>query len=206
MRFCLKAAGRRAHSAMADGNSHLMERLIAARTAVQDLAGRYLQLRSPEGWQTQLRFPFIQVGSTGVYNITADRGVLGVEIRPIPREPLEQFFGEVEAVCEQLGLQIADLVIHPGVACPPDHPYLRQLIAAVAEVSGEQPALGRKLAATSARFAPNGQGVVWGQSGIGPHSIDERHYIPSILPYYRALDAFADRLPAAASADLGGNQ
>ena len=28
--------------------------------------------------------------------------------------------------------------------------------------------VGRKLPGTSARFAPGGQGVVWGQTGIGP--------------------------------------
>jgi hypothetical protein len=36
--------------------------------------------------------------------------------------------------------------------------------------------------------------VVWGQTGIGPHAAGERHYIPSIDPYYRALDAFAVEL------------
>ena len=41
---------------------------------------------------------------------------------------------------------------------------------------------------TSARFAPNGQAVVWGQSGLGPHAKDERHFIPSIEPYYKALN------------------
>ncbi len=50
--------------------------------------------------------------------------------------------------------------------------------------------IGKKLAGTSARFAPAGNGVVWGQSGLGPHAKDERHYMPSILPFYRALDAF----------------
>jgi hypothetical protein len=54
--------------------------------------------------------------------------------------------------------------------------------------------IGRKLPGTSARFAPGGQGVVWGQSGIGPHAANERHFIPSILPYYQALTAFADQL------------
>ena len=39
----------------------------------------------------------------------------------------------------------------------------------------------------SARFAPGGQGVVWGQTGIGPHAKGERHFIPSILPYYQTL-------------------
>jgi hypothetical protein len=35
---------------------------------------------------------------------------------------------------------------------------------------------------------------VWGQTGIGPHSREERHYIPSIEPYLEVLDAFARRV------------
>ena len=42
--------------------------------------------------------------------------------------------------------------------------------------------------------APGGNAVVWGQSGIGPHARDERHFIPSIEPYLRVLDDFAERL------------
>ena len=38
---------------------------------------------------------------------------------------------------------------------------------------------------------PDGQAVVWGQSGLGPHAKDERHYIPSIEPYYRSLNELA---------------
>jgi hypothetical protein len=81
-----------------------------------------------------------------------------------------------------------------GIACQPNHPGLQALIAAVRVVSGGEPAIGRKLPATSARFAPGGQGVVWGQSGVGPHAKDERHFIPSILPYYQALDQFGKLL------------
>jgi acetylornithine deacetylase/succinyl-diaminopimelate desuccinylase-like protein len=66
------------------------------------------------------------------------------------------------------------------------------LLAAVRKTSGAEPVLGRKLAATSARFAPNGRGVVWGQTGLGPHAADERHFVPSIEPYYRALHALSE--------------
>jgi hypothetical protein len=65
------------------------------------------------------------------------------------------------------------------------------LIEAVRRASGEEPKIGRKLPGTSARFAPGGLGVVWGQSGIGPHARDERHYIPSIEPYFNSLNALA---------------
>jgi hypothetical protein len=83
-------------------------------------------------------------------------------------------------------------VMENGVACSPDNPALTALIAAVKKASGgEESKIGKKLPGTSARFAPGGQAVVWGQSGIGPHAKDERHYIPSIEPYYRSLNELA---------------
>lgn len=93
-------------------------------------------------------------------------------------------------------------VMENGVACSPDNPALNALIASVkqaslalsgtaGEVEAGIPKIGRKLPGTSARFAPGGQAVVWGQSGIGPHAKDERHYIPSIEPYYNSLTELA---------------
>ena len=67
-------------------------------------------------------------------------------------------------------------------------------IEAVQQVSGHDPKIGRKLPGTSARFAPGGQAVVWGQSGIGPHAKNEQHFIPSIEPYYLSLNEFAKRV------------
>ena len=87
-----------------------------------------------------------------------------------------------------------DLVKDTGVVCDRDNPYLIALIDAFQKVSGEPPRLGQKLAGTSARFAPRGQGIVFGQSGIGPHSKEERHYIPSIVPYYKILTQFGHSL------------
>ncbi len=81
-----------------------------------------------------------------------------------------------------------------GIACDPENEYLKALISSVRQVSGGEPELGRKLPGTSARFAPGGQGVVWGQSGLGPHSKGERHFIPSIMPYYQCLEAFTSVL------------
>jgi len=86
-------------------------------------------------------------------------------------------------------------VMENGVACSPDNPALKALIESVknamsslSEAEAQEPKIGKKLPGTSARFAPGGQAVVWGQTGIGPHARDERHYIPSIEPYYRALN------------------
>jgi hypothetical protein len=68
------------------------------------------------------------------------------------------------------------------------------LLASLRTISAAEPKIGKKMAGTSARFAPAGQGVVWGQTGIGPHAKDERHYLPSIEPYYRVLEALAGRV------------
>ena len=82
-------------------------------------------------------------------------------------------------------------VMENGVACSPENPALKALIESVQNASGTEPKIGKKLPGTSARFAPGGQAVVWGQTGIGPHAKDERHYIPSIEPYYRSLNELA---------------
>ena len=58
-------------------------------------------------------------------------------------------------------------------------------------LTGGEARLGKKLLDTSARFAAGDQTVVWGQSGLGPHAKDERHYIPGIEPYYRPLNELA---------------
>jgi len=60
-------------------------------------------------------------------------------------------------------------------------------MSVLSEVEAHEARIGRKLPGTSARFAPGGQAVVWGQSGLGPRAKDERHLIPSNEPKYRSL-------------------
>jgi acetylornithine deacetylase/succinyl-diaminopimelate desuccinylase-like protein len=142
------------------------------------------------------------VGTPGIYNVTAGEGILGVEIRPIPQDDLEALKSKVEEYCQINGLELCISVMENGVACSPDNPALKALIDSVknsisappgagGEVEASGPKIGKKLPGTSARFAPGGQAVVWGQSGLGPHAKDERHYIPSIEPYYRSLHELA---------------
>jgi acetylornithine deacetylase/succinyl-diaminopimelate desuccinylase-like protein len=126
-----------------------------------------------------------------VYNVTAGEGILGVEIRPIPQDDVHGLQSAVETYCAENGLELCMNVMENGVACSPDNPALKALIESVKKASDTEPKIGRKLPGTSARFAPGGQAVVWGQSGIGPHAKDERHYIPSIEPYYRSLNELA---------------
>ena len=191
MRFDVIARGVKGHTGVAGASGDLSERLIQARTALGEIFAKHLTLKSSDGWQSQARFPFINVGIPGIYNITAAEGVLGVEIRPIPQDDTNALRKEVEAYCAENGLEVGFSVMENGVACDPENPALLALIEAVRQASGEEPKIGRKLPGTSARFALGGQAVVWGESGLGPHSKDERHYIPSIEPYYRALNELA---------------
>jgi succinyl-diaminopimelate desuccinylase len=188
MRFDVIARGLKGHSGVA-GTGDLSERLIAARSDLNEMFAKHLTLKSPDGWQSQAKFPFIHVGTPGVYNVTAGEGILGVEIRPIPQDDIFKLREEVEMYCEVNRLELRIDVSENGVACQRNNPALKALIEAVKHASGgEEPRIGRKLPGTSARFAPGGQAVVWGQSGFGPHAKDERHYIPSIEPYYNSLN------------------
>jgi acetylornithine deacetylase/succinyl-diaminopimelate desuccinylase-like protein len=196
MRFEIVALGARAHSALASASADLGERLLQARLALVDLFQRSLTLKAADGWQSQYRFPFVTVGLPGVYNITADRGVLGVEVRSIPQDPLDKLADQVREYCASAGLELNVTVQENGIACDPQNPYMLKLLDAVCEAGGQPAVVGRKLPGTSARFAPRGQGVVWGQTGIGPHARDERHFVPSIDGYYRALAAYGRRLTA----------
>jgi acetylornithine deacetylase/succinyl-diaminopimelate desuccinylase-like protein/gamma-glutamyl:cysteine ligase YbdK (ATP-grasp superfamily) len=194
MRFEVAARGQRGHSGVASAQADLTDRLFQARASINEILERYLTLSSADGWQSQTRFPFIQVGTPGVYNVTAELGVLGVEVRPIPQDDIGKLSSELASYCKGQDLELEISVMENGIACDPENKYLKALVSSVRHVSGGEPGLGRKLPGTSARFAPGGQGVVWGQSGLGPHSKTERHYIPSIMPYYQSLEAFANVL------------
>jgi succinyl-diaminopimelate desuccinylase len=190
MRFDVLARGAKGHSGVA-GTGDLSEKLIAARSELNEIFAKQLTLKSSDGWQSQAKFPFINVGTPGVYNVTAGEGILGVEIRPIPQDDVESLKSKVEEYCAENGLELCMNVMENGVACDPNNPALQALIESVKIASGSEPKLGKKLPGTSARFAPGGQAVVWGQAGLGPHAKDERHYIPSIEPYYRSLNELA---------------
>jgi succinyl-diaminopimelate desuccinylase len=190
MRFEVIAHGQRGHSGSSSPAADLTDRLLDARSGISKISESCLTLKSQDGWQTQARFPFIQVGVPGVFNITPAEGRLGVEVRPIPQDDLALLRRSLETYCANQELELCVFVQENGIICSPDNLYLTSLIQAVYQVSGNYPRIGKKLPGTSARFAPGGQGVVWGQSGLGPHARDERHYIPSILPYYKALDEY----------------
>jgi succinyl-diaminopimelate desuccinylase len=193
-RFDLVLRGIKAHSGIRNIQPDLTERLFSIRDGLNILFGQYLTLKSTDGWQSQARFPFMQVGTPGVYNLTPDMGLLGVEVRPIPQDNLSELMQAIQELGNQHQAEVVIKVMENGIICDPANQYLNLLIRAVEECSGQSARIGKKLPGTSARFAPGGQGVIWGQSGIGPHAKEERHYIPSIEPYYQALQRFSELL------------
>ncbi len=196
LRLEICARGKCGHTGTGGGPRDLLDSLIEVRTVLRSAFNRHLTLSSMNGWETSARFPYLTVGEPGIYNITAGRGVLGVEVRPIPGDDLEALVAEIKSLCRELGLEVAMDVMEEGVRCPVDNPHLARLAAAVESVSGTPAVIGKKKPGSSARFAPGGNQVVWGQTGIGPHARDERHFIPSIEPYLEVLDEFAKRIQA----------
>ncbi len=196
MRFEIRARGARGHTGVRGAHADLSGRLFQAQADLSVILQGLLTLDGEGGWRSQFRFPFVRVGQRGIYNVTADEAVLGLEVRPIPQDDVRAVLQAVREYCRQERLELDVAAAEAGVACDGGNPHLNALLGVLAEVSGEEAKLGRKLPGTSARFAPGGQGVVWGQSGVGPHAPDERHYIPSILPYYQVLEALGARLRA----------
>lgn len=194
VRLRIVARGEAKHSGFASLPQDIMARLIRARDVVADLLPAHLSLKTDSSWKSSAWFPFINVGVSGLYNITPDKGLLGLEVRPIPQDDVPGLLEALRTALADLDLEIEPEVVEGGIVCPSGNPWLNRLIAAVGAVSGRPAGIGRKLAGTSARFAPGGNAAIWGQSGIGPHARNERHYIPSIAPYLEILDAFAEKL------------
>jgi len=191
VRVTFVARGEQAHTGTGGTVVDLGGRIVEARDAVLSILRGRLTRRADEDWKTDYRFPFIAVGTPGVYNITADSAQLGLEIRPVPQDDIEALLADLRGCAEEKGLEMIVQTREPGVACRRDNPYLLPLIDAVRDVSGAEPVIGRKKPGTSGRFAPQGQAVIWGQTGIGPHAPRERHFIPSIRGYYDALERYA---------------
>ncbi len=194
MRFDIAGYGERSHPGVRGASRDLTEAILATKADIHAILGKYLTLHSSDGWQSQVKYPFIQVGTPGIFNISPDTGMLGVEVRPIPQDNLAPLEAELDEYCMAQKLELRVLAMENGIGCDLTNPYLQTLIQVVNDLSGESPRLGRKLPGTSARFAPGGQAIVWGQTGLNPHARSERHYIPSIKPYYQALTEFGKRL------------
>lgn len=195
VRLRVVARGRRGHTGTGTIPGDLLDRLIEVRSILGSVFARHLTQSSYDGWESTARFPFLNVGTTGVYNITAGHGVVGIEVRPIPTDDVHTMVEEIRTICRELGNEVVVETVEAGITCPPQNPHLQTLLRAVESVTGSPAQVGNKKPASSARFAPDGNAVVWGQSGINPHGPDERHFIPSIEPYMKILDEFARQSP-----------
>ena len=130
MRFQVVARGQRGHSGVASSSSapaaaDLTEKLLLARAAITGMFGRHLTLSSPDSWQSQAKFPFIQIGTQGVYNVTADAGYLGVEVRPIPQDNLSALLVDLRGYCESQELEFLLESMEEGLFAPPTNPICR---------------------------------------------------------------------------------
>ncbi len=193
VRLEIGVRGERGHTGMAAVPLDLSVRLFQARDELMSFLEKRLTLKGDGGWKSQVRFPFVRVGEDGIFNVTASQGILGIEIRPIPQDRISDLVSEIDGYCRRQGLELKVVAAEDGIVCRRENPFLGQLLKSIRETSGRDPVLGKKLPATSARFAPNGEGVVWGQTGIGPHTAEERHFLPSIAPYYQALSLLGEK-------------
>ncbi len=182
MRFDISARGVRAHSGVAGVQLDLTEKLFQIKQDVIALLMAHLTLQSEDGWQSQARFPFIQVGTPGIYNITPDSGLLGVEIRSIPADRLTPLVANLEKFCDERQLSLRVSVMEDGVACDPGLPELKLLLNSVEQQSGQKAKIGKKLPGTSARFRAR-----WARHCMG--SIWDRTTYQCRAPFYSKYPA-----------------
>ena len=129
------------------------------------------------------------------FNIAVSGAKAGFEIRPVPEEPFEKIIDLIVSKVNELDLSCEFLNREPGVSANVGDRRLGRIIEAASTVTGRtaESLMGfGKPHGTQARFAPAGcVPIVWGQAGVGPHSANEAHYIPSIKPFYQVLRRLA---------------
>jgi len=116
LRMLVTASGVCGHTGTGGSPADLLDKLVEVRSVLGSVFKRHLTLSSLDGWETTARFPFLNVGEAGVYNITAGSGVLGIEVRPIPGDDLNGLVAEAKALCGELGLAAVVEVMESGVS------------------------------------------------------------------------------------------
>ena len=157
----------RAHSGISGTGPDLTSSFLSARAEVESTLNKRLTMNSPDGRKSQVRFPFMQVGVPGIYNVTADLGLFGVEVRPIPQDDISSLLEGLGEYCVKLELVLNIPVKENGFACDPANPYVKALLKSVEQLSGQDPAWG----ADSRRRAPALPRVDRALSGGRPVSV-----------------------------------
>lgn len=186
IRVKLKAAGAGEHTSLTKGLS-VTERILLFKDRISNMIAKR------EGsWKTSFMLSYFKSGEIGNFNTTPERAEAGIEIRPIPEDDFDALINGIYDEAERLSIDCEFVNQERGISTAPSHPFVARVLKAISTIDGkgESEYLGNgKLPGTQARFAPHGCAqIVFGQSGIGPHSKNEAHYIPSIIPYYRVLN------------------
>ncbi len=190
MRFHIQTKGDSCHSGLIKGLTPI-EKVLKVEREIRAL----LPLREFENWNSSMIISYLMAGETGNFNTMANQAEMGIEIRPIPETPTSEIIEYIDKRSKNLDIHVDIMNCEAGVSTSTNDKWLQMLLQTIASVAGGRPFdyLGSgKMPATQARFVPHGVAqCVWGQSGIGPHSANEAHYIPSIIPYYQMLENLA---------------
>ncbi len=187
IRIHLTTRGKQEHSAQSV-EPLVVDRMIEVRNYLQKLF--YKSKRKT--WKTTFSIPYFFAGELANFNTTPDIVKAGLEIRPIPEDDFEKITTHLEKKLKALQIEFRYINKEPGRVTDLKHPMMQNLLNAIINLYGgkKQDYLGNgKPHATQARFLKV-PCVIFGQSGIGPHSENEAHFIPSIMPYYIIFKTF----------------
>lgn len=169
---------------------------VKGRTALDSLLALkdYFEKQVPRrkgSWRNGLIVSYMHAGRKTDFNTTPIIAECGIELRPIPETDIRPALKKVIKKARQMNLSVELLNSENGVKTPASDPRVKKLLALIAQTYKKKNAelIGKgKPHGTQARFCPGGTAqVIFGQSGEGPHTDHERHYIPSIIPYYNVL-------------------
>ncbi len=187
IRISCNAYAEAAHSALVT-NLSAIEKILYLKDILNDKFPKPLD----NYWKSSFQISYLIAGEVGNFNTLPSIAKAGFEIRPIPEDDMQELIKILKRHADDLGADLLFINNEKGVSTPKDNKWVKKLLNAIAYVNGgnRDDYIGKgKLPGTQARFAPNGcAGVVFGQCGIGPHTKNEAHYIPSILPYYRIIN------------------
>ena len=187
IRIKIQAEQKTGHSSFVKGQTALEKILVLID---------HIKKKIPESlksdWMTTFVIPYLKSGEIDNFNTMPKRAEAGLEIRPIPEDDIQPLLNRMEKEADELGINYSYVNCEQGIKTSVEDSRVKTLLEIIGNVYGGSSAdhLGTgKLPGTQARFAPEGcAAIVFGQSGIGPHSDNEAHYIPSIMPYYKILE------------------
>jgi acetylornithine deacetylase/succinyl-diaminopimelate desuccinylase-like protein len=169
---------------------------VKGRTALDSLLDLkdYFEKQVPRRkgkWRNGFIVSYLHAGRKTDFNTTPIIAECGFEVRPIPETDIRPALKKVMKKARQMRLSMELLNSENGVKTSGSDPRVKKLLAIIADTYGKKPSEitgNGKTHGTQARFCPEGTAqVIFGQSGEGPHTDHERHYIPSIMPYYKVL-------------------